>query len=276
MRPALLLLCAFLAIWLPENGPGLRADDTDWHDCLACHSEYATGLPALSALRPLPNALAPRQSCLSCHADGAPDFFAGDWTHPVRSIGEHIACESCHPPVPHSAAVPPPTPSGDYREEQCFSCHEDVERHRHSLSSHLNNGLTRCIDCHPAHQPMRALLPEPLLSLSQQNKRGTYSSPERSNASCMPCHSSFELFHRTQEGFVTLNTENYHRRHVIDNNIGCVECHDAHGSSEHSLMRRTLLTGELLTFIPTGQGASCSITCHGAEHHDVRYVNRLR
>jgi hypothetical protein len=276
MRPALLILCSILAMGMPDVGSGVKAEDTDWQNCLACHATYYSELPALSALRPLPNALAPRDTCLSCHSDGTPDFFAGDWTHPVRSIGEHIACSSCHPPVPHSAASPPPTPRGDYRAEQCFSCHNDLDLTQHSLSSHLSNGLTRCIDCHPPHQSMRALLPKTLLSVDQLERRGTYSSPERSNAGCMPCHSGFELFNQTRDGFVTVNTANHHRLHVVDNSIGCIECHDPHGSSDHSLMRRTLLTGELLTFIPTGQGASCSITCHGAEHHDVRYVNRLR
>ena len=275
MRPALLLLCVLAGLCMLEQGQPGHADETDWQDCLACHNGYDSGLPSLSAIRPLTNALLPSRTCLSCHDGGPPDFFAGDWSHPVRSIGEHIGCVNCHPPVAHSAGYPPPRPRGDYKATQCYVCHSDIEDREYSLASHLTNALTRCIDCHPPHQPMRALLPDPLLTGSQRDSRGKFSSADRSN-SCMACHFGFDLFNGSQQGFVTLNTENYHRLHVIDNNIGCIECHDPHGSNEHGLIRSKLLTGELLSYLPTGQGASCSITCHGAEHVAVQYVNRLR
>ena len=93
--------------------------------------------------------------------------------------------------------------------------------------------------------------------------------------SCTLCHSSFDLYDDRVSAFITLNTENYHRLHVEGQRIGCVECHDPHGSSQQALIRRTLITGELMTYMPTGRGASCSVTCHGATHDSLEYVNRL-
>ena len=265
----------FRSLVLLQGIPSGTADDTDWADCLACHQEIDTGLPALSPLRPATNAPGPRSTCNSCHSEGVPSFSGGDWSHPVRSIGEHIGCENCHPAVPHSAEFPPPVPKGDYHAEQCFACHADVARHLDLLSSHMGPGLTRCIDCHPPHEPMRAFIPDPLLPLTIREDRGSYNRIERSNAPCMECHSRFDLFTETREGFVTVNTENYHRLHVVERGIGCIECHDAHGSTERFMMRPTLLTGEVLSFIPGLRGATCSIRCHGADHNFTEYVNRL-
>ena len=275
MRPALASLCLLAMFILADSWQPGNADDTDWADCLSCHTEIDSGLPALSAIRPRLNDNKPSQACESCHTDGVPDFFAGDWTHPVRSVGEHIGCDNCHPPLPHSAEFPPPVPTGDYRVDNCLECHGGLERHMDQLGSHLGSGLVRCIDCHDPHDPLRAFLPDSLLSPSMLERRGSYYQSHNSNDSCTVCHSSFDLYDDRVSNFITLNTENYHRLHVEGQRIGCVECHDPHGSSQQALIRRTLITGELMTYLPTGRGASCSVTCHGATHDSLEYVNRL-
>ncbi|MCB1218451.1 hypothetical protein KDL44_13775 [bacterium] len=276
MRPFIAAACLLVCLLLGEAFSQEAPDQTDWADCLSCHAEIASGLPALAPLRPRPNELSPSASCESCHERGIPAFFAGDWSHPVRSVGEHIGCASCHPAVPHDAQHPPPVPEGDYRVEGCYECHPAMAKHEGLLSRHMGAGLTRCIDCHPPHAPLRALLPDPLLTASQRDLRGGYYSYQRSNALCMDCHSGFDLFTELDEGFVTLNTENYHSLHVQRQGIGCIECHDPHAANEHALIRESLLTGELLQYIPDGRGANCTVTCHGARHDALPYVNATR
>ncbi|MEZ5338994.1 MAG: hypothetical protein R3F46_12120 [bacterium] len=119
MRPFIAAACLLACLLLGEAFSQEAPAETDWADCLSCHAEIASGLPALAPLRPRPNELSPSASCESCHERGIPAFFAGDWSHPVRSVGEHIGCGSCHPAVPHDAQHPPPVPEGDYRVEGC-------------------------------------------------------------------------------------------------------------------------------------------------------------
>jgi hypothetical protein len=270
--------CLALAVLLtlPADGapdPGA----TDWADCLACHQQYADDLPRLSQLRPtgLGNQLG--ESCFSCHsaADMSPRGSAA--VHPVRSVGSpgHLSCIECHPAVPHGTDQPPPRPRGDYRADACLSCHNDVDTKLHLLSSHRVGTLTPCITCHPPHKPLQAALPRPLLPPDVADAFDAAFDPQRSNGSCLGCHSMGLLTMRLDQGFVTLNTENYHDLHVVRSGILCIECHDPHGAPRDALMRPTLLTGELLGYRPTGRGATCSVTCHGVEHANWEYVNTI-
>lgn len=76
-----------------------------------------------------------------------------------------------------------------------------------------------------------------------------------------------------------------HDTHVVNDQVSCAACHDAHGSRSHSFlvdfMTRTLAGADVVTpplgggtiqFVPTSPGhGSCSLNCHGHEHNPSTY-----
>jgi len=246
----------------------------DWSACLDCHPPSDTGLPPLSMFRPSSFAM-PIASCEDCHA---PLELAGpvvDWTHPVRSIAAHLSCIDCHVVVSHDADDPPPIPYGDYDQAGCFECHRDVSAALSSIRSHGSDPRVRCRDCHPAHEPLRAALPLPLLPSSLREGWQGINDWYLGNSACLQCHAPGSLIFPLDQGFVTLNTTNYHQVHLDNGLLFCVECHEPHGSRHRGMMRDTLLDGRLLQFDEQIDGASCTVTCHGVDHQDWRYINQV-
>jgi hypothetical protein len=246
---------------------------TDWGDCGACHSFASAEYPRLSQLRPSRLGTLTQEDCLACHRSpelNSPRIFLG---HPVRSIGDHLECAACHQAVPHGPGQPPPVPVGDYIAEGCYSCHRSVDARQHMVSRHAPL-QARCIDCHPPHAPLRAALPLDILPPRIAREQGFAADPYASNADCLRCHNAASLLGGLQEGFVVLNTVNYHELHVLRGQSLCIECHEPHGGILRALMRDELLDGSSFTYRPLADGGTCSVRCHGVEHQDFRYSNR--
>lgn len=245
----------------------------DWAACLDCHELADAGLPELSKFRPSAFAM-PIATCEDCHQ---PLDLVGphvEWTHPVRSVAAHLSCTDCHVATPHGAETSPPLPYGDYDQAGCFECHRDVSAALASIWSHGSDPRVRCRDCHPAHEPLRAALPLQLLPSTVREGWQGVGDWYQNNAACLQCHPPASLMMSLDQGFVTLNTTNYHQLH-LDGGLFCVECHEPHGSRHRGMIRDTLLDGRLLQFDELIDGASCTVTCHGVAHQDWRYINQV-
>jgi hypothetical protein len=243
----------------------------DWAACLDCHTLADAGLPALSMFRPTAFAVPPA-SCEACHE---PLDLAGprtDWTHPVRSIAAHLGCTDCHVAVPHG--VPPPA-HGDLKGKAASPVTAIASAALSAQWSHGADPRVRCRDCHPAHQPMRAAQPLPLLPAHLRDEWRGLGDWYQGNAACLDCHAPAGLIFPLDRGFVTLNTANYHQLHLDNARLFCIECHDPHGSRRRGMVRDSLLDGRLLHFNELIDGGSCTVTCHGVDHQDWRYINRV-
>jgi predicted CXXCH cytochrome family protein len=165
-------------------------------------------------------------------------------------------------------------PRGDYKVQACYACHREVEVARHWPSRH--DSSVACRDCHPAHAEFRAALPQSILPPSLQSPGPRNYDWQLSNESCLQCHSSVALTTRLDRGFVTLNTVNYHELHLVRGSALCIECHQPHGSVKNHLLRSILPDNEHMSYIPRPDGGSCTTNCHGVEHSNWDYRNRVR
>jgi predicted CXXCH cytochrome family protein len=143
------------------------------------------------------------------------------------------------------------------------------------FSSHGDNPAVGCVDCHPAHEAFEAALPLDILPTPVAQSQGQGYDYYSSNSSCLGCHNSAALFGDLREGFVVLNTVNYHELHVMQGQSLCIECHEPHGSMFRSLLRGRLLDGSSFSFRPGIGGGSCSVRCHGVEHDNWSYVSKV-
>lgn len=248
---------------------------TDWADCLACHEEQYAGLPQLTQLRPPLGSTQLEDSCLACHEPIELSGARADWRHPVRPVGSHLACTQCHPAVAHSAEQPPPLPSGDYNAAGCFTCHGAADLDLHAFRGHGNIPGLSCRGCHPPHSPLRVQLPASLIVSSVRENWGAAYDWYESNSGCVTCHPPATLLLDLKQGFVSLNTVNYHDLHVVRGRTLCIECHQPHGSNRQGMLRSTLLTGEEFSYFSRIDGGSCALTCHGVTHDSWNYTNRL-
>ena len=269
------LLVLFALTAALETAPASPATTAPaWDDCLGCHTDATAGLPELTTFRV--RGLGQRlPGCLDCHEPLDLTGVRSNWTHPVRSVASHLACTDCHQAVPHDETSPPPLPQGDYKAEGCYVCHREVEAKRLAMWSHGHLPSLECRTCHPAHEPLRAALPLDLMSLAEQGGWLDMYDWWQSNRLCFQCHIPAELILPLDQGFVTLNTVNYHDLHVNQGRVLCVECHDPHGSNRRGMLRDQLLDGRLLGFFDRVDGGSCAVTCHGIEHDDWRYINEV-
>lgn len=248
---------------------------TDWANCLACHTMPGTNLPKLADLRPTNLGVDLPVKCSSCHSELQLLKPASAWQHPTQPLALHLPCTDCHVTTPHDKDHPPPLPVGDYNAKGCYKCHADVRAERRMLSSHGEQQALRCRDCHPPHTPLMVGLPAQFVP--QQARRGWYTAYDwqSSNAGCLACHPSGQLMYGLTQGFVTLNTENYHARHVQSGRVLCIECHTQHGTFTSKLLRSRLLTGEALTFFERADGGLCNLQCHSIVHKDWEYINNV-
>jgi hypothetical protein len=272
------MLLAGLALLLQLPHRGAQAADpvqaaTDWANCVACHPAIVTALPALSVLRPPATGGALAAACNSCHRPADLARFQPEWTHPVRPVADHLHCSDCHPAVPHDARHPLPLPVGDYKAGACYACHKVVDVARHWPSRH--GAETACRDCHPAHQPFRAQLPLALVPADAQARWRSSYDWYASNATCLHCHNETALLLPQDRGFVVLNTVNYHASHIQVGRTLCIECHDGHGSTRPALLRLRLLDGNVFSYMPRPNGGTCAVLCHGVDHRDWKYQNKV-
>ncbi|WP_316364423.1 cytochrome c3 family protein [Candidatus Thiodiazotropha sp. CDECU1] len=99
-----------------------------------------------------------------------------------------------------------------------------------------------------------------------------------SNDLCFKCHDSGNLY--TDQSFP-------HNEHVINNNLGCINCHDPHGSASSPHLINFLTSSNIAgqvrvitgagdyvepTWIDAGvHNGSCWLTCHGEVHNGFDY-----
>ncbi len=271
--PACVLVVVILVALLAQTTPGSQPD-TNWGDCLSCHTGYVSSLPKLSLLRRANLGQDIGRACQECHDLAFLSLPRSDWSHPVRPVGAHLDCIQCHVAVEHGTGHPPPVPIGDYV-AGCFECHSDTQQALAKYSRHSLDARTSCRGCHPAHETLRAGLPLDLLPRRIQRAWSGAYDYERSNAACLACHGESDLFINLTRGFVTYNTVNYHQLHVQQGRGLCIDCHDAHGSQRAHLIRARLLSGDSLSFVEEARGANCTTMCHGVEHRSLQYINRL-
>lgn len=273
------LLVAWLAVAVVSAATGGQpaggGDTTDWSKCLACHHNEGVNLPKLSDLRPLAPGSLTRAACMDCHKAAELSVTHGDLRHPVRPLNAHVECTGCHEAVPHAKGAPPPLPLGDYNWRVCLACHRDIDAKLRMVSTHGRHPQVTCRRCHAPHKPLQAALPSVLVP---QSIRGQWTAGydwQTSNAACFDCHTAAETMVSLLAGFITLNTENYHERHVVRGRILCVECHDPHGSMQPMMIRGQTIGGELLLYRKTPDGGNCDTVCHGVQHNALGYRNRL-
>lgn len=119
-----------------------------------------------------------------------------------------------------AAAVPTPTPNGDYvGAETCRACHEDqfndVAQTKHGKLDQVRSWKDKVTNCESCHGPGKAHAEAPAVTniVSFKNKDQKFISQ-----TCLTCHSGKEEHNQFIRG--------EHWR----NNVGCTDCHTAHGS----------------------------------------------
>ncbi|MCH7471712.1 hypothetical protein IIA79_02010 [bacterium] len=266
-----------IALALGQESPPVeeaQPGEVDWAQCIACHPSSGPEYPLSTDLRPAGLGTALPVSCGECHVIGELTGFHSDWRHPVRPVADHLSCTECHVALPHGADVAPPLPIGDYNAEGCYECHRGVEARRHMSMGHGDSPRTTCRGCHPAHEPMMAGLPAQLTPPGLREHWESSYDWWASNEDCLACHPTAWLFMPLNEGFVALDTVNYHDVHVTRGAVLCIECHLPHGGMRPAMLRTTLLTGELMTYMENSRGGTCAVRCHGVDHQDWSYVNQ--
>lgn len=139
------------------------------------------------------------KTCLSCHAGGARDHWAGS----IHARND-LSCSDCHNPMAKF--------SGEGLlarrsiNETCAQCHSDV-RQQFNRRSHmpLAEGQMSCVDCHNPH----GSLTQPLLKTATVNE------------TCYQCHAE------ERGPFL------FEHAPVRDS---CLNCHTPHGSNQHALL----------------------------------------
>ncbi|MCG7900080.1 MAG: hypothetical protein JAY85_16690 [Candidatus Thiodiazotropha weberae] len=166
------------------------------------------------------------------------------------------------------------------------SNNSEVPSLRNDIPLTTFSGQIYCSDCHSSNTSPAAggLGPAgPHGSIHQGIMAQTYdidpaSSTTLSNDLCFKCHDSGNLF--TDQSFP-------HTEHVVAENLGCVNCHDPHGSASNrhliNFLTSSNIGGQIRTITGTGDyleptwldtgvhSGSCWLDCHGTVHNGFDY-----
>ncbi len=148
------------------------------------------------ALLEAPSAAQVNEMCLMCHEPRRTG-------HPIP---DGVSCTKCH--TPHAASGP--GLMRGYEKEICLSCHTEIAALRvGSASYHPAFGVSQdCTVCHRLHTGSTGAL------LKKVDARRT----------CMACHSAHaEFAHPMGEGVPDRSRPGH--------SVGCLSCHDPHGTS---------------------------------------------
>lgn len=182
--------------------------------------------PALAADAPKDLVLKGDAACTQCHdeADGPNLLAIGKTRHGTVADSRTPSCTSCHgaskdhlgykgsgkPPKPDVTFGATATASADQRTGACLTCHaKDAKRTHWEGSTHQSKDVT-CANCHKVHVATDAV-------------RGKRTQAEV----CFTCH-------KTQR--VKLEKPSHHP--VAEGKMACSDCHNPHGSTGPSLMKR--------------------------------------
>ena len=189
---------------------------------------------------------AKQTTCGNCHvgvqASWKLTHHANAWSDLQQSGAATAACNDCHSVSQLGNFTGHPAgyalvPDSAYHDVQCENCHgpglahvenPDIEANHPLASMHVDTGVvTSCSGCHTGvHTPF----------VEQWKESAHGSGPgfavAATNASCMPCHEG-----RTAMAVKFGENANYlEKASATPERIGCVTCHNPHGSPyEHQL-----------------------------------------
>jgi len=224
-------------------------------------------------------------SCSDCHdshylvkAPATPPT-----TTQIKQIGnsrhgpspEYSLCYRCHGTSAHTGVdiarlLRPGNPS--YHPVEATGRSTDVP----SLIQPYNaQSLIACTDCHGTDQAAGPRGPhgsafDPILKAHYGGESGTSESAYE-YALCYRCHSRASILSDT--------TFSKHKKHIVDKKASCRACHNSHGSAQYnhlidfdtSIVSPSKENGQLrFNDLGTRRG-SCSLLCHGEDHHDEGY-----
>src|SRR6266516_2704700 len=185
-------------------------------------------------------------SCGNCHVGVQGQWkatrHANAWADLQRSGHAVAACNKCHTVSELGNAIGHPAgystvPDSAYRDVQCESCHgpgfthadnPDISVNWPLARMHVDTGVTTsCSGCHTGvHSPFVEQWKE------SAHGSGPGFAAAATNTSCMPCHEG-----RTATAVKFGENANYvEKASATPERIGCVTCHNPHGSPyEHQL-----------------------------------------
>jgi DmsE family decaheme c-type cytochrome len=185
---------------------------------------------ALAADAPQDLVLKGDAACTVCHDDSdAPELLAiGKTRHGTLADPRTPTCTSCHgastehlshkgsgkPPKPDVTFGAKTTSTADARNGACLDCHtKDAKRSHWDGSTHQARDVT-CSACHKVH-------------VAKDKVRDKATQAEV----CFACH---------KEQRALANKPSHHP--VAEGKMACSDCHNAHGSTGPSLMKRSSVT----------------------------------
>lgn len=216
--------------------------------CDTCHAPH-------EAIR-VPGLIAPeRELCFYCHQDLQKSFSKGVRHRVVREE----PCTTCHDPhrSPNRAMLKQP------EGELCLGCHPKIEAEAARRSVHRPVAEGRCTACHDPHNS-----PYPHLLKADLDSRFYAPYSASRFTLCFQCHSPDLVQER--EGVATGfrdGRKSDHFFHVNDPAKGrsCWTCHEAHGSGQPHLIKRSVKFGQWalpIRFDETPLGGACLCGCH--------------
>ena len=184
--------------------------------CSLCHAPHGSAVKKLLLA-------APRLLCLKCHKDPTLDPGGTAWAVPHPALDD--GCPSCH--RPHVADAPRLLAKA--QRALCAGCHEDKNLNGEGVAwsvPHAPVVTGMCTSCHGAHgSSQKALL-----------KKTEYEI-------CGTCHTEVHERHRVveldpttgQPTKVSIRLPPRFPVRKFDGRLGCVGCHQPHGSDNQSL-----------------------------------------
>ncbi|MBI4607087.1 MAG: hypothetical protein HY721_34415 [Planctomycetes bacterium] len=241
-------------------------------DCAACHLPH--GGEDARLLRKEGNAL-----CIECH-DSVAEKIQKD-PHVHGAIEGEKGCAGCH--TPHASQLKSQLRA--VASELCFTCHDRelvdpatkkrvANVAREVAAAQFKHGPVRTGDCQGCHYPHSSSFDD----LLHQSYPAEFYKPfsEPAYALCFECHEkALALEERT-----TVLTRfrdgdrNLHFLHVNrEKGRTCRACHEVHGSSQPSHIRKSVPFGSggwqlPINYQKTPAGGSCSPGCHKPKTYD--------
>jgi DmsE family decaheme c-type cytochrome len=213
---ACLLLAGMFAVMATAKGAGKESSTAKTADASAETPQYSSK---------------GADTCIVCHDDfEVLSLFKtrhGQRADARSPFGKgNLQCEACHgpggdharrirsgqerPPIPHFGFNS--TSSASERNDMCLGCHQHDMKHGWTGGSHQREGIS-CADCHQMH-----VARDPMLSESAHPQV------------CFGCHQRQKV--QTYLPFA---------HPVRQGQMGCIECHDPHGTTaDFALVKRSL------------------------------------